>query len=117
CATAGLGGNELRVELTDRPDENQRRESAQRQARGQSPEHPVHAWRLILTARYNPFSKVGLMAASKSYSLTGWVLIAFLGAVSPALAQSSIGFVSLERILRGAPAAPRATKKVAPSLA
>src|SRR5206468_5062658 len=59
-------------------------------ARGQSPEHPVHAWRLILTARYNPFSKAGLMAASKSYSLTGWVLFASLGAVSPALAQSRI---------------------------
>ena len=52
------------------------------------------------------------MAASKSYSLTGWVLIASLGAVGPALAQSSIGFVSLERILREAPAAQRAQKKL-----
>ena len=52
------------------------------------------------------------MAASKSYSLTGWVLFASLGAVSPALAQSSIGFVSLERILREAPAAQRAHKKL-----
>ena len=52
------------------------------------------------------------MAASKSYSLTGWVLIASLGAVGPVLAQSSIGFVSLERILREAPAAQRAQKKL-----
>jgi outer membrane protein len=35
-----------------------------------------------------------------------------LGVVSPALAQSSIGFVSLERILREAPAAQRAQKKL-----
>ncbi len=52
------------------------------------------------------------MAASKSYYLTGWILTAFLGAVGPALAQSGIGFVSLERILREAPAAQRAQKKL-----
>ncbi len=44
--------------------------------------------------------------------LIRWVLAASLGAVGPALAQSHIGFVSLERILREAPAAQRAQKKI-----
>jgi outer membrane protein len=37
---------------------------------------------------------------------------ALLGAAAPALAQTKIGFVSLERILREAPAAQRAQKKL-----
>jgi outer membrane protein len=52
------------------------------------------------------------MAASKKYSLAGCILTASLAAVDPALAQSSIGFVSLERILREAPPAQRAQKKL-----
>jgi len=52
------------------------------------------------------------MAGSKRNSLLRWTLAAALGVVSPALAQSSIGFVSLERILREAPAAQRAQKKL-----
>jgi outer membrane protein len=45
-------------------------------------------------------------------SLAGWTLGAVLGAAVPALAQTSIGFVSLERILREAPAAQQAQKKL-----
>jgi outer membrane protein len=41
-----------------------------------------------------------------------WIFAGLLGAVSPVLAQSHIGFVSLERILREAPAAQRAQKKI-----
>jgi len=52
------------------------------------------------------------MAGSKRNSLLRWTLAAALGVVSPALAQTSIGFVSLERILREAPAAQRAQKKL-----
>ena len=52
------------------------------------------------------------MAGSNRNSLVLWTLTATLGAVSPTLAQSSIGFVSLERILREAPAAQRAQKKL-----
>jgi outer membrane protein len=52
------------------------------------------------------------MAAPKRNSLVCWTLTAALGIVSPALAQSSIGFVSLDRILREAPAAQRAQKKL-----
>ena len=52
------------------------------------------------------------MAAPKRNSLVRWTLTAALGIVSPALAQSSIGFVSLDRILREAPAAQRAQKKL-----
>jgi outer membrane protein len=52
------------------------------------------------------------MASSKSYSLVVCILAASLGVAGPALAQSSIGFVSLERILREAPAAQRAQKKL-----
>lgn len=48
----------------------------------------------------------------KARRLARWVLAASLGAVGPALAQSHIGFVSLERILREAPAAQRAQKKI-----
>jgi len=52
------------------------------------------------------------MVGSRRNSLVRWTLAAALGAVGPALAQSSIGFVSLERILREAPAAQRAQKKL-----
>ena len=45
-------------------------------------------------------------------SLAGLTLGALLGFVAPALAQTSIGFVSLERILREAPAAQQAQKKL-----
>jgi len=41
-----------------------------------------------------------------------WIFAALLGAGGPALAQSKVGFVSLERILREAPAAQRAQKKL-----
>ena len=49
---------------------------------------------------------------SKARRLVPWVLTASLAAAGPALAQSHIGFVSLERILREAPAAQRAQKKI-----
>jgi outer membrane protein len=52
------------------------------------------------------------MAGSKANSLVRWTLAALLGVAGPALAQTSIGFVSLERILREAPAAQRAQKKL-----
>jgi len=46
-------------------------------------------------------------------SLVRWVLAALLASAGPAaLAQSGVGFVSLERILREAPAAQRAQKKL-----
>ena len=48
----------------------------------------------------------------KAGSLARWILAALFGVVGPALAQSHIGFVSLERILREAPAAQRAQKKI-----
>jgi len=51
------------------------------------------------------------MAASKNHTLAACILAASLGAVGPAFAQS-IGFVSLERILREAPPAQRAQKKL-----
>jgi outer membrane protein len=52
------------------------------------------------------------MAASKRNFLVLCTLTAALGVVTPALAQTSIGFVSLERILREAPPAQRAHKKL-----
>src|SRR3981081_4005966 len=52
------------------------------------------------------------MAGSQRNSLVRWTLAAALGFVSPAFAQSSIGVVSLERILKEAPAAQRAQKKL-----
>lgn len=48
----------------------------------------------------------------KGKSAVCWIFAALLGGVGPALAQSHIGFVSLERILREAPAAQRAQKKI-----
>ena len=41
-----------------------------------------------------------------------WIFAGLFGAAGPALAQSHIGFVSLERILREAPVAQRAQKKI-----
>ena len=48
----------------------------------------------------------------KGKSAAVWVFAALLGAAAPALAQSKVGFISLERILREAPAAQRAQKKL-----
>lgn len=48
----------------------------------------------------------------KGISAAVWVSAALLGVGGPALAQSKVGFVSLERILREAPAAQRAQKKL-----
>ena len=48
----------------------------------------------------------------KGKSAAVWIFAALLGAGAPALAQSRVGFVSLERILREAPAAQRAQKKL-----
>lgn len=48
----------------------------------------------------------------KGKFIAQWILAGLLGAVGPVLAQSHIGFVSLERILREAPAAQRAQKKI-----
>jgi outer membrane protein len=52
------------------------------------------------------------MAGLKSKFLVRWTLTAAVAAASPALAQSGIGFVSLDRILKEAPAAQRAQKKL-----
>jgi outer membrane protein len=48
----------------------------------------------------------------KGKSAAVWIFAALLGVGGPALAQSKVGFVSLERILREAPAAQRAQKKL-----
>jgi len=48
----------------------------------------------------------------KGKSTAVWIFAALLGAGGPSLAQSKVGFVSLERILREAPAAQRAQKKL-----
>ena len=48
----------------------------------------------------------------KGISPAVWISAALLGVGGPALAQSKVGFVSLERILREAPAAQRAQKKL-----
>ena len=60
------------------------------------------------------------IAKSKRYALAGWILAAVLGIAGPAIAQSSspavaqsrIGFVSLDRIMREAPAAKAAQLKL-----
>jgi|SRR5580765_335850 outer membrane protein len=54
----------------------------------------------------------GPMEKSKRYALTGCIFAALLVAGGPAFSQTSIGFVSLERILREAPAAQQAQKKL-----
>jgi outer membrane protein len=54
----------------------------------------------------------GLMARLKRRSLAGWTFAALMGTAGPALCQTSIGFVSLDRILREAPAAQQAQKKL-----
>ncbi len=48
----------------------------------------------------------------KRISAAVWISAALLGVGGPALAQTKVGFVSLERILREAPAAQRAQKKL-----
>jgi len=61
-----------------------------------------------------------LTAKSNRYALAGWILAALLGIAGPAFAQSSspavpqsrIGFVSLDRIMREAPAAKAAQLKL-----
>jgi len=52
------------------------------------------------------------MAKSKRYALAGLILALLLGITGPAFSQSNVGFVSLERILREAPAAQAAQKKL-----
>lgn len=52
------------------------------------------------------------MAPLTRRSLAGWTLATLLATAPSALAQTSIGFVSLERILREAPAAQKAQKKL-----
>lgn len=54
----------------------------------------------------------GLTAKSKRLALTSCAFALFLVAAGPALGQTSIGFVSLERILREAPPAQQAQKKL-----
>jgi outer membrane protein len=54
----------------------------------------------------------GLTAKSKRLALSGCALALLLVTAGPALAQTSIGFVSLDRILREAPPAQQAQKKL-----
>jgi outer membrane protein len=54
----------------------------------------------------------GLTEKSRRRILTGCAFTALLGAAFPAPCQTSIGFVSLDRILREAPAAQAAQKKL-----
>lgn len=54
----------------------------------------------------------GLTAKSKRLALTGCAFGLLLVTAAPALGQTSIGFVSLERILREAPPAQQAQKKL-----
>lgn len=59
------------------------------------------------------FSKPAMRKTKpRARRLAPWVLAGSLGVAGPALAQSHIGFVSLERILREAPVAQRAQKKI-----
>src|SRR5262249_39477481 len=105
-------GIQLRVELARRAHEAEHRETVQREAGRRDPGFPVHAWHRILTARYNSRPMAGLTEKSKRRVLAGWTFAALLGAAFPALCQTSIGFVSLDRILREAPAAQAAQKKL-----
>jgi outer membrane protein len=54
----------------------------------------------------------GQTSKSKRHALAGGIFAALLGIAGPAFSQSGIGFVSLERILREAPAAQLAQKKL-----
>lgn len=54
----------------------------------------------------------GLTAKSKRLALSSSAFAVLLGTAGAALGQTSIGFVSLERILREAPLAQRAQKKL-----
>ena len=56
--------------------------------------------------------RIKVATTPKARRLASWVLAVSLGVAGPALAQSHIGFVSLERILREAPVAQRAQKKI-----
>jgi outer membrane protein len=60
--------------------------------------------------RYNPSSMSALRATRRA--LAGGILAALLAAAGPALGQSRVGFVSLERIMREAPPAQQAQKKL-----
>jgi len=63
--------------------------------------------------RYNPFPMAGQTSRQiKRRALARWVFAALLGIAAPAFSQSSIGFVSLDRILREAPPAQQAQKKL-----
>jgi outer membrane protein len=53
-----------------------------------------------------------LTKQSKRRILSAWTFASLLGMALPALGQTSIGFVSLDRILREAPAAQAAQKKL-----
>jgi outer membrane protein len=52
------------------------------------------------------------MAKMMRHALAGSIFAALLGIAGPAASQSSIGFVSLDKILREAPAAQQAQKKI-----
>ena len=52
------------------------------------------------------------MPSLEGRSLVRWTLAALIGIAGPALGQVAIGFVSLDRILREAPAAQEAQKKL-----
>jgi outer membrane protein len=54
----------------------------------------------------------GQMAKWKRHALAAWVSAGLLGMAGPAFPQTSIGFVSLERILRESPQAQQAQKKL-----
>src|SRR5262249_35249814 len=83
-----------------------------REAGGRPAGLPVHAWHRVLSARYNPPPMAGSKAKLKRYLVAGWVLAALLGAAGPVFSQTAIGFVSLDRILREAPAAKAAQTKL-----
>jgi outer membrane protein len=63
-------------------------------------------------ARYNPRPMAELTARLMRNSLRGWTFTVLLVAAGPASSQTSIGFVSLDRILREAPAARLAQQKL-----
>jgi len=52
------------------------------------------------------------MPSLEGRSLVRWAIAALIGVAGPALGQVGIGFVSLDRILREAPAAQEAQKKL-----
>jgi outer membrane protein len=54
----------------------------------------------------------GLTEKPGRFALAGWIFATLLGIAGPVFSQTSIGFVSLDRILREAPAAQQAQKKL-----